>query len=204
MTWPAVVLPLVSDIITIKRESRIPHMCKIFSKLAKWLADELKKKNYSGAERQFPIRPFLFDSLLFDGATPSPLCARAVPLSNKQLPANDTQMATEFVAAAALGVTFRNFLALRPPYPKKKKKKRSNPGGSLTRLGTPGCCGAGLIGTSRRSVPREPMGRRVTWLSKHWQIVSPTNWAACAVLAHAITGADCFTNSSPGPSSNYY
>lgn len=57
------------------------------------------------------MRPFLFDNLLFDGVTPSPLCARALPFS-KQLPANDTQMAKEFVAAA-LGVTFRNFLAPR-------------------------------------------------------------------------------------------
>lgn len=90
-----------------------------------------KNKKLFGPERQFSIRPFLFDNLLFDGATRSPLCARAGPFS-KQFPPNDTQMVKEFVAAAPLRSVSPSELFAPRHFPKNDQSE------SLRRLGTPG------------------------------------------------------------------
>lgn len=150
---------------------------------------EKKPPKLCGPERHFPIRPFLFDNLLFDGATRSPLCARAVPFS-KQLPANDTQMAKEFVAAALLRSVSPS--ELFAPRHSRKTIRTSLCGGRERR-------DSGLIRSSHRSLPREAMkalcDAAVKTLACCW--TNKTRLLGC-MCAHTITGTDCFINSSPG------
>lgn len=139
-------------------------------------------------KRQFPIRPFLFDNLLFDGATRSPLWAKALPFS-KQLPANDTQMAKDFVAAAPLrSVSPSELFAPRHSL----KTIRAGRCGGWERWDT------GLIRSSRRSVPpRTDEGAVWRGCQNTGRLFNQQTRLRC-MFAHTITGTDCLINSSPG------